>query len=48
VKPWHGLPREAVEAPTLETPEARLEGALSSLVRLELSRLPAGLGPDGP
>ena len=32
VKHWHRLPREAVEAPSLETFKARLDGALSNLV----------------
>ena len=32
VKHWHRLPREVVEAPSLETLQARLDGALSSLV----------------
>jgi len=32
VKPWNRLPREAVEAPSLETFKARLDGALSNLV----------------
>jgi len=32
VKHWHRLPREAVEAPSLETFKARLDGALSDLV----------------
>ncbi|KFP19601.1 hypothetical protein Z169_00476, partial [Egretta garzetta] len=32
VKPWHRLPREVVEAPSLETFKARLDGALSSLI----------------
>jgi len=32
VKRWHRLPREAVEAPPLETFKARLDGALSNLV----------------
>jgi len=31
-KRWHRLPREVVEAPSLETFEARLDGALSNLV----------------
>jgi len=32
VKHWNGLPREAAEAPSLETFKARLNGALSNLV----------------
>ncbi|KFR09638.1 hypothetical protein N306_11224, partial [Opisthocomus hoazin] len=32
VKHWHRLPREAMEAPSLETFKARLDGALSNLV----------------
>jgi len=32
VKHWHRLPREAVEAPSLEAFKARLDGALSNLV----------------
>jgi len=32
VKHWNGLPREVVEAPSLEAFKARLEGALSNLV----------------
>ncbi|KFP23317.1 hypothetical protein Z169_03488, partial [Egretta garzetta] len=31
VKHWNRLPREAVEAPSLEAFEARLDGALSNL-----------------
>jgi len=42
VKHWNGLPREVVEAPSLETFKARLDGALSSLVWLKMSLLPAG------
>jgi len=29
VKPWHRLPREVVNAPSLKTLKARLDGALS-------------------
>ncbi|KFM07518.1 hypothetical protein AS27_14724, partial [Aptenodytes forsteri] len=29
---WHRLPREVVDAPSLEVFKARLEGALSNLV----------------
>ncbi|KFV50410.1 hypothetical protein N328_02686, partial [Gavia stellata] len=32
VRHWNRLPREAVDAPTLELFKARLDGALSSLV----------------
>jgi len=42
VKHWHRLPREAVDAPTLETFKARLDGALSNLVALKMSLLTAG------
>ncbi|KFQ64426.1 hypothetical protein N334_05456, partial [Pelecanus crispus] len=31
VRHWHRLPREVVEAPSLETSQARLDGALSTL-----------------
>ena len=32
VKYWHRLPREVVDAPSLGTFKARLDGALSNLV----------------
>ncbi|KFP19573.1 hypothetical protein Z169_00447, partial [Egretta garzetta] len=32
VKHWNRLPREVVEAPTLEAFKARLDGALSNLI----------------
>ncbi|KFP16544.1 hypothetical protein Z169_14838, partial [Egretta garzetta] len=32
VKHWNRLPREAVQAPSLETFKARLDGALSNLI----------------
>ncbi|KFZ55636.1 hypothetical protein N338_13271, partial [Podiceps cristatus] len=32
VRHWNRLPREAVDAPSLEVFKARLDGALSSLV----------------
>ncbi|KFP13190.1 hypothetical protein Z169_03863, partial [Egretta garzetta] len=32
VKPWHRLPREVVEAPSLEAFKARLDRALSNLI----------------
>jgi len=41
-KPWHRLPREVVDAPSLETFQARLDGALSNLIQLKMSLLIAG------
>jgi len=41
-KHWHRLPREVVDALTLETFRARLDGALNSLMRLRMSLLTAG------
>jgi len=32
MKDWNGLPREVMEAPSLETFKARLDGALSNLI----------------
>jgi len=32
MKHWHRRPREVVDAPSLETFEVRLDGALSNLV----------------
>ena len=42
VRPWHRLPREAVDAPSLEVFKARLDGALGSLVWWEVSLPMAG------
>jgi len=42
VKPWHRLPREVVDAPSLETFKARMDGAQSTLVWLKMSLLIAG------
>jgi len=42
VKPWNRLPREVVEASSLETFKARLDRALSNLVSLKMSLLTAG------
>jgi len=45
VKHWHRLPREVVEAPSLLTLKARLDGALSNLIQLQMSLLTIrGLG----
>jgi len=42
VKHWHRLPREVVEALSLETLKARLDRALSNLIWLKISLLTAG------
>jgi len=42
VKHWHRLPREVVDAPSLEMFKARLVKALSNLIQLEMSLLTAG------
>ena len=34
VKHWNRLPREVVDAPSLETSKVRLDGALSNLIQL--------------
>jgi len=39
---WHRLPREAMEAPSLETFQVRLDGALSNLIHLKTSLPIAG------
>jgi len=45
VRPWPRLPREVGDAPSLEPFQARLDGALSTLIRLQMSLLAArGLG----
>ena len=36
------MPREVVDAPSLETFKVRLDGALSNLIELEMSLLVAG------
>ena len=42
VKHWTRLPREVVDAPSLETFKARLDGALSTLTSWKMSLLTAG------
>jgi len=43
VRHWHRLPREAVDAPSLEAFRARLDGALGSLTRWVAILLTAGI-----
>ena len=42
VKDWNRLPREVVEAPSLETFKARLDGGLSNLLCLVIALPTAG------
>jgi len=42
VKHWHRLPREVVDAPSLETFKVRLDEALNNLIQLKMSLLTAG------
>ncbi|PKU43319.1 hypothetical protein llap_6377 [Limosa lapponica baueri] len=42
VKHWNRLPREMVEAPSLETFKVRLDRALSNVIKLKMSLLNAG------
>ena len=42
VKRWPRLPREVVDAPSLESFQARLDRALSNLTQLKMSLLTAG------
>jgi len=42
LKPGHRLPREVVNAPSLEMFKARLDGALSNLIHLKLFLVIAG------
>jgi len=42
LKLWHRLPREVVDAPSLETFKIRLDGALSNLIQVKMSLLIAG------
>ena len=42
VRHWERLPREAVDAPSLEVLKARLDGALGNLVWREVSLHMAG------
>ena len=43
VRHWHRLPSEVVDAPSLESFQARLDGAVSNLVQREVS-LPVAEG----
>jgi len=42
VKQWNRLPREVVQAPSLEILKVRLDGALSNLIQMKMSLLTAG------
>jgi len=42
VKHWHRLPREVIDAPSLETFKIRLERSLSNLIELKMSLFTAG------
>ena len=42
VKHWHRQPTDVVDAPSLETPEVRLDRALSNLIYLWVSLFTAG------
>jgi len=42
VRHWPRLPREMIDAPSLGTFKARLDGALSNLIQLKMSLLMAG------
>jgi len=42
VKHWHRLTREVMDASSLETFKARLDGALSNLMELKMTLLTAG------
>jgi len=42
VRPWPRFPREVVNAHSLGTFQARLNGALSNLTQLKMSLLTAG------
>ena len=52
VKPWQELPREVGDAPSLQTSQARLDRALSTLIQLKMSLLAAGrlgwMSSEGP
>jgi len=41
-KHWTRLPGEVVDAPSLETFQVRLDGALSNLIEMKMSLFPAG------
>jgi len=47
VKHWHRLPREVVDAPSLETFKIRLVGAPSNLIQSKMSLIIAGKGVGG-
>jgi len=48
VRHWHRSPREVVDAPSLETFQARLDGALSNLTQVKMALLFAWMAFKGP
>ena len=44
---WNTLPREAVDAPSLETFKVRLDGALSNSLVKDVTAHGRGVGQDG-
>ena len=44
LRPWHRLPKEAVNAPSLEVLKARLDGTLGRLSCWEVPLLGAEIG----
>ena len=47
VRPWQRLPREVVGAPSLQTLQARLDGALSTRSAVGVPVQCRAVGPDG-
>lgn len=46
VRHWYRLPREVLEAPSLETVKIRLDGALSNMISLRCPCSLQGIGLD--
>ena len=45
---WNRLPKEVVDTPSLEVFKARLDGAVSNLVRGDVSAYSMGVGTRSP